>query len=134
MVNYLRQQSSEVYPMIEKKIVAPARKGGGLVRAILNDPSGGFAARAITRDVNDPHFHRVSALPPAVHSEENSAHHSNGAYVENVAGAPEWQRLLCPCRPNKPYKFRLTEKTRVQLVSHDDSQLTHFLPRKPIST
>ncbi len=31
---------------------ATGAQGGGLVRAILNDPGGGFAARAITRDVN----------------------------------------------------------------------------------
>ena len=29
---------------------ATGAQGGGLVRAILADPSGGFAARAITRD------------------------------------------------------------------------------------
>jgi uncharacterized protein YbjT (DUF2867 family) len=42
--------------MPEKKIIAvcgaTGAQGGGLVRAILNDPSGGFAARALTRDVN----------------------------------------------------------------------------------
>ena len=42
--------------MAEKKIIAvmgaTGAQGGGLVRAILDDPSGGFAARAITRDVN----------------------------------------------------------------------------------
>ncbi len=42
--------------MAEKKIIAvvgaTGAQGGGLVRAILADPSGGFAARAITRDVN----------------------------------------------------------------------------------
>jgi uncharacterized protein YbjT (DUF2867 family) len=42
--------------MAEKKIIAvmgaTGAQGGGLVRAILGDPSGGFAARAITRDVN----------------------------------------------------------------------------------
>ena len=42
--------------MPEKKIIAVAgatgAQGGGLVRAILADPAGGFAARAITRDVN----------------------------------------------------------------------------------
>ena len=42
--------------MSEKKIIAvvgaTGAQGGGLVRAILNDPDGGFAARAITRDVN----------------------------------------------------------------------------------
>jgi uncharacterized protein YbjT (DUF2867 family) len=33
---------------------ATGAQGGGLVRAILADPNGGFAARAITRDVNSP--------------------------------------------------------------------------------
>jgi len=41
--------------MADKKIIAvvgaTGAQGGGVVRAILNDPSGGFAARAITRDV-----------------------------------------------------------------------------------
>jgi uncharacterized protein YbjT (DUF2867 family) len=40
----------------EKKIIAVAgatgAQGGGLVRAILSDPSGGFAVRALTRDVD----------------------------------------------------------------------------------
>ncbi len=40
--------------MAEKKIIAvlgaTGAQGGGLVRAILDDPDGGFAARAITRD------------------------------------------------------------------------------------
>ena len=43
-------------PMADKKIIAvmgaTGAQGGGLVRAILDDPAGGFAARAITRDVN----------------------------------------------------------------------------------
>ncbi len=42
--------------MAEKKIIAvvgaTGAQGGGLVRAIMNDPNGGFTARAITRDVN----------------------------------------------------------------------------------
>lgn len=42
--------------MSDKKIIAvvgaTGAQGGGLVRAILNDPDGGFIARAITRDVN----------------------------------------------------------------------------------
>lgn len=42
--------------MSAKKIIAvvgaTGAQGGGLVRAILNDPGGGFSARAITRDVN----------------------------------------------------------------------------------
>lgn len=40
--------------MADKKVIAvvgsTGSQGGGLVQAILNDPSGGFAARAITRD------------------------------------------------------------------------------------
>ncbi|HZF72842.1 MAG TPA: NmrA family NAD(P)-binding protein, partial [Gemmatimonadaceae bacterium] len=40
----------------EKKIIAvvgaTGAQGGGLVRAILDDKHGGFAARAITRDPN----------------------------------------------------------------------------------
>jgi uncharacterized protein YbjT (DUF2867 family) len=39
----------------DKKIIAvlgaTGAQGGGLVRAILDDPNGGFAARAITRDI-----------------------------------------------------------------------------------
>ena len=42
--------------MPEKRIIAVAgatgSQGGGLVRAILNDPSGGFAVRALTRNPN----------------------------------------------------------------------------------
>jgi uncharacterized protein YbjT (DUF2867 family) len=42
--------------MSDKKIIAvvgaTGAQGGGLVRAILNDPDGGFIVRAITRDVN----------------------------------------------------------------------------------
>ena len=42
--------------MSEKKIIAvvgaTGAQGGGLVRAIQNDKSGGFTARALTRDVN----------------------------------------------------------------------------------
>ncbi len=40
--------------MADKKIIAvvgaTGAQGGGLVRAILNDPDGGFAARAMTRN------------------------------------------------------------------------------------
>jgi hypothetical protein len=57
--------------------------------------------------------------------------YSNGAYIENVAGAPEWQRLICPCRPTEPYKFKFSEKTRLQVVSSEDSERTHFLVKKP---
>jgi uncharacterized protein YbjT (DUF2867 family) len=52
--------------MNPKKIIAVAgatgAQGGGLVRAILNDPSGAFAARALTRDVNSPKARALAAL------------------------------------------------------------------------
>lgn len=42
--------------MTEKKVIAvvgaTGAQGGGLVRAIVNDPTSGFVARALTRDVN----------------------------------------------------------------------------------
>jgi uncharacterized protein YbjT (DUF2867 family) len=52
--------------MSEKKIIAivgaTGAQGGGLARAILNDPNGGFAARALTRDV---HSEKAQALAKA---------------------------------------------------------------------
>jgi uncharacterized protein YbjT (DUF2867 family) len=52
--------------MSEKKIIAvigaTGAQGGGLVRAILNDPKSGFAARAITRDVNSAKAQALAAL------------------------------------------------------------------------
>jgi uncharacterized protein YbjT (DUF2867 family) len=51
--------------MSEKKIIAVAgatgAQGGGLVRAILEDPAGGFAARAITRDPNSAKAKELAA-------------------------------------------------------------------------
>jgi uncharacterized protein YbjT (DUF2867 family) len=42
--------------MSDKKVIAvlgaTGAQGGGLARAILNDPNGGFVARVLTRDVN----------------------------------------------------------------------------------
>lgn len=44
--------------MSDRKVIAvvgaTGAQGGGLVRAILNDPNGGFTARVVTRDVNSP--------------------------------------------------------------------------------
>ena len=44
--------------MSDKKIIAvvgaTGAQGGGLVRAILADPNGGFAVRALTRDPSSP--------------------------------------------------------------------------------
>jgi len=51
--------------MPEKKIIAvlgaTGAQGGGLVRAILDDPSGGFTARALTRNVNSPKAQELAA-------------------------------------------------------------------------
>jgi uncharacterized protein YbjT (DUF2867 family) len=41
---------------------ATGAQGGGLVRAILSDPSGGFTARAITRDVDTDKAKELAAL------------------------------------------------------------------------
>jgi uncharacterized protein YbjT (DUF2867 family) len=51
---------------MSKKIIAvlgaTGAQGGGLIRAILNDPNGGFTARAITRDVNSDKARALKAL------------------------------------------------------------------------
>lgn len=51
---------------MDKKIIAvlgaTGAQGGGLVRAILADPSGGFAVRALTRDPNTAKARELSAL------------------------------------------------------------------------
>ena len=52
--------------MAEKRIIAVAgatgAQGGGLVRAILRDPNGGFAARALTRDVSSAKAQELAKL------------------------------------------------------------------------
>jgi uncharacterized protein YbjT (DUF2867 family) len=52
--------------MAEKKIIAvvgaTGAQGGGMVRAILSDQTGGFAARAITRDVNSEKAKELAKL------------------------------------------------------------------------
>ena len=52
--------------MAEKKIIAvvgaTGAQGGGLVRAILNDPNGGFRVRAITRDINSDKAKELAKL------------------------------------------------------------------------
>jgi uncharacterized protein YbjT (DUF2867 family) len=52
--------------MAAKKVIAvvgaTGAQGGGLVRAILNDPSGEFAVRAITRDANAPKAQELARL------------------------------------------------------------------------
>jgi uncharacterized protein YbjT (DUF2867 family) len=52
--------------MSDKKIIAvvgaTGAQGGGLVRAILNDPEGGFSARAITRDITSDKAKELSKM------------------------------------------------------------------------
>jgi uncharacterized protein YbjT (DUF2867 family) len=52
--------------MPDKKIIAvigaTGAQGGGLVRAITADPNSGFAARAITRDVDSPNAKKLAGL------------------------------------------------------------------------
>src|SRR4051794_36775200 len=52
--------------MAEKQIIAvvgaTGAQGGGLVRAILDDPQGGYTARALTRDVNSVKARELAAL------------------------------------------------------------------------
>src|SRR5512134_751497 len=51
--------------MTATKIIAIAgatgAQGGGLARAILGDPTGGFAVRALTRDVNSEKARALAA-------------------------------------------------------------------------
>ncbi|MES1219979.1 MAG: NmrA/HSCARG family protein [Bacteroidota bacterium] len=52
--------------MASKKIItvfgATGAQGGGLVRAILKDKTGGFAARAVTRDINSDKAKALASL------------------------------------------------------------------------
>jgi uncharacterized protein YbjT (DUF2867 family) len=52
--------------MAKTKVIAvlgaTGAQGGGLVRAILNDPQGGFAARAVTRDPGSAKARALAAL------------------------------------------------------------------------
>jgi uncharacterized protein YbjT (DUF2867 family) len=52
--------------MSNKKVIAvvgaTGAQGGGLVRAILKDKDGGFAARVLTRDVNSPKAKELSKM------------------------------------------------------------------------
>jgi len=52
--------------MSERKIIvvagATGAQGGGLVRAILNDPQGGFAVRALTREVNSDKARKLARM------------------------------------------------------------------------
>jgi uncharacterized protein YbjT (DUF2867 family) len=76
----------------DKKIIAvvgaTGAQGGGLVRAIMSDPDGGFTARALTRNVDSPKAQELAALGAEVvaadiddvESLERAFHGAHGAY------------------------------------------------------
>lgn len=78
--------------MAERKIIAvlgaTGAQGGGLVRAILDEPKGGFAVRAVTREVNSDKAKAlakagaevVSASVDDVESLKKAFHGAYGAY------------------------------------------------------
>jgi len=75
--------------MTQRKTIAvvgaTGAQGGGLVRAILADPQGGFAARAITRDVNSDKAKALANLGAEVvaadvDDEQSLARAFDGAY------------------------------------------------------
>ena len=52
--------------------------------------------------------------------------YSNGAYIENVTGESEWQRLVCPCQPKTPHRFKLKETARLRVLSDNEAEQTHY--------
>ncbi len=75
--------------MSENKVIAvigaTGAQGGGLVRAIVEDPQGGFAARALTRNVDSPAARRLAeagaeVVPADVDREETLARAFEGAH------------------------------------------------------
>lgn len=77
--------------MPEKKIVAvvgaTGAQGGGLVRAIVADPGGGFAARAITRDVNSEKARALTTAGAEVVAADIDDEASLAAALEGAYGA-----------------------------------------------
>src|SRR5262245_18329856 len=76
--------------MSDRKVIAvvgaTGAQGSCLVRAILNDPKGGFAARVLTRDVNGPRakdFARLGAevVSADVDTSESLKKAFEGAYA-----------------------------------------------------
>ena len=77
--------------MTDKKIIAvvgaTGAQGGGLVRAILNDPKGGFTARAITRDTNSDKARDLAQLGADVVAADIDDEASVRKAFEGVQGA-----------------------------------------------
>ena len=75
--------------MSDRRVIAVVRATGAqgaLVRAILNDPNGGFAARVLTRDVNGAKAKEFAKLGAEVvnadiHNPESMKKAFEGAYA-----------------------------------------------------
>ncbi len=52
--------------------------------------------------------------------------YSNGAYIENVVGESEWQKLVCPCQPKIPHRFKVKETARLRVFSENEAEQTHY--------
>ena len=76
---------------MEKKIIAvigaTGAQGGGLVNAIINDPNGEFAVRAITRDVNTDKARKLAELGAEVVAADVDDVESLKRAFENAYGA-----------------------------------------------
>jgi len=77
--------------MTDKKIIAvvgaTGQQGGGLARAILDDPDGGFAVRALTRDPDSPAAKELAALGAEVVAASVDDEASIRAALEGAYGA-----------------------------------------------
>jgi uncharacterized protein YbjT (DUF2867 family) len=77
--------------MSDRKIIAvvgaTGAQGGGLVRAIMADPGGGFIARAITRDVNSDKAKALAQLGAEVVAADIDDEASLAAALEGAHGA-----------------------------------------------
>jgi uncharacterized protein YbjT (DUF2867 family) len=76
---------------VAKKIIAvigaTGAQGSGLARAILDDPDGGFAVRAITRDVNSPAARELASRGAEVVSADVDDEASIARAFEGAYGA-----------------------------------------------
>jgi uncharacterized protein YbjT (DUF2867 family) len=81
----------EEVAMTQRKTIAvigaTGAQGGGLVRAILADPQGGFAARAITRDVSSDKARALAALGAEVVAADVDDERSLARAFEGAYGA-----------------------------------------------
>jgi len=77
--------------MPEKRIIAvlgaTGAQGGGLVRAIMGDAEGGFAARAITRDVGSEKARALAELGAEVVTADIDDEASLAAALDGAYGA-----------------------------------------------